>query len=78
MLDLTNLDSYIFFRYDFRSPCFRKWICTNIIMIIMVLARSMSGTIGGHAPIISIHDTWCAEARGSRDTNRGWPHCPVN
>ena len=22
----------------------------------MVLARSMSGTIGGHAPIISIHD----------------------
>ena len=31
----------------------------------MVLARSMSGTIGGHAPIISIHDTWCSEARGS-------------
>ena len=36
----------------------------------MFLARSMSGTIGGHAPIISIYDTWCAEARGSRDTNR--------
>ena len=32
--------------------------------IIMVLARSMSGTIGGHAPIISIYDTWSAEARG--------------
>ena len=27
----------------------------------MVLARSNRGTIGGHAPIISIHDTWCAE-----------------
>jgi len=44
----------------------------------MVLARSNRGTIGGHAPIISIHDTWCAEARGSRDTNRGWPQCPFD
>ena len=35
----------------------------------MVLVCSKRGTIGGHAPIISIYDTWCAEARGSRDTN---------
>ena len=40
----------------------------------MVLARSMFGTTGVHAPIISIHDTWCAKARGARDTNRGGPN----
>ena len=31
----------------------------------------MSETIGGHAPIINIHDTWCAEARGSAILTRG-------
>ena len=44
----------------------------------MVLARSMSGTIRGHAPIISIHDTWYAEAHGSHNTIWGWPQCPVD
>ena len=39
----------------------------------MVLVRSKSGTIGGHAPIISIHDTWCAGARGSRVLIGGGP-----
>lgn len=44
------------------------------IIVIMALARSMSGTIGGHEPIISIHDTWYAEARGSRDNNWRGPN----
>ena len=64
---------------DIRGVPLKFFLCPKRdIIIIMVLARSNRGTIGRHAPIISIHDTWCAGARGSRDTNRGWPHCPFD
>jgi len=37
-----------------------------MIIIIMVLTRSFFGTSGGHAPIISMHDTYGTEVPKTR------------
>ena len=47
-------------------PSNEKQYANLYIIIIMVLTRSFFGTSGGHAPIISMHDTYGTEVPKTR------------